>query len=256
MSSELHPDVLRELLAVLATVEVAYLPFRHLPSLDPATAAAIVERRRLYRQHGLPVVVEGGGNAMAHSRRLNVLRRLGYVRTAGKTRGVTVQLTPVGDDYARLRAPTSHVYDSAPWALLGRLAKPLPDDVTNAGFVHERCLAAVPFGRAAKSSEFYALEESATPLLCRGWAKSTSDARGHLGYRITDAGRDALLGGRRALQEADYRGGEVADWYIDLFSRLLQERERWTPVEGKDVAIPLSAGLWMTEQEQTQTQTP
>ena len=157
----------------------------------------------------------------------------------GRSKRVGCKLTPEGDDYIRMRMPVVTVQESWPW--LRKLNK---HSAANSGFALEVDLLKSDYDKLT-TIELYELEDKLDPLRCRGLVDSASDIEGRVGYKLIDAGREALTHRRPpAPKKWPAYDQTLGQEYIRLYHAELAEREDWKPVRPNSVAIPVSAGMW------------
>jgi hypothetical protein len=254
MIQAVHMPDFKMLVAVLAATDVLWVPFRHRARQTTWHPTAIFERREEYGQGGLSFV--GGGSAAArqqHSRALADARREKLV-TGREGNRPLVQLTGAGLAIARSLAGCFLEADS--WHLLAAVQRLGKAGISNAEHVPEYALLGKSPTTQLTSPELVGLEIEALPLLVAGLLESDSDGHGHVGYKLTDAGRAALAGEPPAVPSDLPRLDEsLADHYDDEFKRGLEARETWEPL-GRDLVIPLSAGLWPEFRPRRQVRPP
>jgi hypothetical protein len=243
------------LAAILADTDVIWSPFRWHSWACAGMAAAIAERRWLYRKSGVSIVVGGGGaERQSGHRDLQALVSRGLIRFSGRGRNRGVVLTQSGDNYARALCPTRRI-DEAWWALERvRAVEVEYRGESNAGYMLENDILgfqpnAEINGNADKLTDF---EDEVVSLLAAGLLKNSSDTEGRLGYQTTEAGRAALEAGNPGVPEdlPEYNS-EFGMRFTDLLIEQLKLRESWRPSTPNQVWIPLSAGLWPRKPEAT-----
>jgi hypothetical protein len=238
------------IVSVLAATDVLWVAFRGWHRAPCGSANAVGERRATYRRGGL--VFTGGGTGarrQERSRELDEARRAKLIAGATTTRPL-IRLTDDGFAVARALAGCPFIGDADTWNILARVEALTQAGVTNSGcgpvglYVPEYAILNRPHGSQLESPEVVGLENQAMPLLVAGLLEARSDCHGRVGYAITPEGRAALAAGPPAEPEGLPAFDEVAaELYNDGFFGGLKARNHWEP-EGKDLAIPLSAGLW------------
>jgi DNA-binding PadR family transcriptional regulator len=235
------------ILRILADTDAIWLPFRARATDDGKVAAAIAERRSLFRRVGIQLAI-GGGDAVRQSghRDLRSLVSKGLIRILGrgKRRGVT--LTNAGDNYVRSIAPSLRIDEAWPALRLVRCVEllfALPIRAYMLEFDILQIDQRVPLnGNASRLLDF---EFTCLPLLASGLLESSSDTQMRLGYRTTHAGRAALAKRKPARpRNVPPYSSAVGREFTQLWKAALAARDTWSPSRPGLVWIPLSAGMW------------
>src|SRR5690606_8850500 len=96
----------------------------------------------------------------------------------------------------------------------------------NCGFVSERAVV----GMSSRSTDGKLVQEftdDAVPLLISGFLETACDTRGCIGWRVTNAGLEALKLGKPEPDDLSEYDGSLADEYLALRDDALRERENW-----------------------------
>jgi hypothetical protein len=239
----------RLLSRIVAALEVLFTPFRYPETDDRArTLAAVQERRRRY-QVGGGVELTVGGGTVNRQRGFQSLRRL---ESAGLVQLHRMGVHRGGVSLRRLDAALSLTPNSTigeAWPILSRLVElhEDPDVLRNGQDFLLEC-DVVGIGRGETDGEQVAeFECDAFPLLLSGLAETITDAAGSIGWRITEAGRQAMIDGPPAPDDLSKEySAAIADEYDRLVLCGLKERDAWLPERIGEINIPLSAGTWTT----------
>lgn len=236
-------DDKRLLIGIVAALEGLFTPYR--TATHPSAAlAAIVRRRSAYRSGaGLSWSIGGDDrNRQAGLRSLKRLQSAGLVRLVrGRTdRRCGVVLRRI--DACLSLTPTKLA--SEVWHHLEHVAAldKRRGVSRNCGYVNERDVV----GMSADSTDgalVQAFTDDAVALLIAGYLDTYCDTHGRIGWRVTDAGRQALKLGKPEPDDLGEYDSALGDAYLDLVVAELRSRETWSD-DNNRVAIPLSAGLW------------
>jgi hypothetical protein len=208
--------------------------------------AAVWVLRWRFGRDGLPW--RGGGDK-EHERALTEAVRAGWiVRRRASRKTIGVRLTPTGMQEG--------------WRLIGirgdAAARALEE--VNRWGRGRQWVAEIAFTRGNKgwgdghSAELLALEYRFLPALTVQWIESNSDVAGRLGYRVTEAGKEALST-RQAPANGRAAGKKPADpaavhaydkTYMESVSWLHSQTNVSVGCPGEIGPIPLSASIWHT----------
>lgn len=242
----------RILLHVLADSEVCWTPFRW-SSITAQAATAVSERRANFSNAGgVPLSsASEGAEQKRHQRTIADLETAGMVVVLrGKARRVGGRLTPKGDNLARAIAPGPDIKQS--WLLLKRIAE-VARDFPRGSFVLESNIhRRGRYDTEAGRDSIHLLEDRCLRWLCGGQVETASDTEGHIGYRITELGREALAAGPPAAPE-DIPAYDQAlgSQFVDRYLAGLIERENWKPSSPSRIYVPLSSGAWPQRRRRT-----
>lgn len=259
---EIPKNLVLALRDVLIVEEALWLPFRFTSSEDwHLPAVAIVERRRRWRAAGLPFVV-GGEDAARQSgaRILAQLRRAGLLEVCGRGRHRGVRLTLLGDWAARTMFCARTLPEAWPWLVAIERARVEISDGTNAGFVNEWDVIEVgPRDERDLSGHDLCvdLDDAAGVLQRHDLAEAMTDTCGSVGYRVSDAGRAALEAGEpKPPDDLPAYRSDMADEFVELLTAEWRGRQNWRSEDGREVFVPLSAGMWPDRRPKTRRAKP
>ncbi|MAT71181.1 MAG: hypothetical protein CMJ58_16845 [Planctomycetaceae bacterium] len=230
---------------VLAETDVLWTPLRF-NDVGAEAAAAIVERRSQFRERGLLLAIGGAQADRQQARRVILkLEADGLLCLRGRGKKRSVCLTRRGDDFARSFCPTLRIDES--WHLLERVGRLHAEFGTAKHLLEQDILGIRDWDDATPLLE---LEDLALPLLCAGLLDACGDTEGRVGYRVTNAGRKALLRMKPAPPiELPKPDANARKKFNELYVRGLDERRRWRSTRPSHVVIPASAGDWPCRRE-------
>lgn len=237
---------------VLTAADSLFWPCRF--SADASEAwHACHERRLMFAERGVELVATGDATTRKQlERMIDGLRARGLLVVLSVSgRRVGARLTDAADDW--LRGALTLPWLAESWPLLERLADPPRGAGINAGHIGEGSLVDEPHGTRAHDLAVHGMSEALLPAAWRGLVASLSDARGRIGWRLTDRGRAALASDPPAAPTLpewtdSWRATEDAIYqhYLASADAALKGRERWQRRTPNAMTIPLSAGSWST----------
>src|SRR5262245_4027971 len=222
--SEIPEEFIRPLIEVLVRTEVLWQPFRNFQFNDWRAGMAVIQQRRDYRRRGVMLSYSGSdAHRMGESRRVAAMKKAGLLEVNGRGRGRGLLLTRFADDYLRSMLPTKRLDEA--WPILQRVEATYQRiGSANAGFTLEFDVVGGEYG-PEQIKECHALADEAAVLELYGLLEIFSDTQGRLGYKLTEAGTDALKAGPMPEPEVipEYRADLSAE-YIDDVNAGLTER--------------------------------
>jgi hypothetical protein len=182
----------RILLGLLAATDAVFIPDRD--PLSRKRHAVLWERRKYFRQRGLPwssEAVEGASDEAVRKRvqreidRLKGARFVHAYRPQG-SKTVGLRLTDAGDQYTRALAGLPTLASSL--VLISRLRELTQSDAARPWlgrmWVPETVLTGVEWGDNEQSYKYVELEEQLLPAIVRGWVICNCSIRGHGWYSL------------------------------------------------------------------------
>lgn len=237
---------------VVVATDCTFWPCRF--SADASEAwHACHERRLMFAERGVELSATGDATSRKQfERMIDGLRARGLLVVLSVSgRRVGARLTDAADDW--LRGALTLPWLAESWPLLERLADPPRGAGSNGGHVWEGNLTDEPNGTRAHNQAVYGATEALLPALWRGLVASLSDARGRIGWRLTDRGRAALASDPPAAPTLPewtdaWRATEDAIYqhYLAASDGAMKSRERWQRRTPNAMALPLGAGSWST----------
>jgi hypothetical protein len=228
------------IVGLLAQADSVFEPLR-----DPksSTWAATHVLRSGYAARGLPW--RGGGSKEAQRDLAEAAAIDLVVRRKGRSRTVGVKLTRAGLDRAWRLVGVDPADALAVVREVDRLA-PLGIWVRETRFSNGMGWGDGNEAELAEVARFH------RPALAAGWIESNSDARRHVAYRTTKAGRAALAAPAEATgPEPDAPSKEAGDIYARVYAETIMWLDSITP-ESVGAAklelgeLPLSCAVWAT----------
>lgn len=205
----------RILLGLLAATDAVFIPDRD--PLSRKRHTVLWERRKYFRQRGLPWSSEFVDGATDEAIRKRVQREIDRLKSARfvhayrpqGSKTVGLRLTEAGDQYTRALAGLPTLVSSL--ALLPRLRELAQSDSARPWlgrtWVPETVLTGVEWGDNERRHVYVELEEQLLPAMVRGWVISNCSLRGHGWYSLVNSSPPTSIPAKAPDQSVAARDG-------------------------------------------------
>jgi hypothetical protein len=229
---------LSDLIDILARADALWTPWRRWDSRLAVTA--VYERRHEYQRSGVPLVGGGtGAERVAAWRDRHDLAGLAELRS---NRGRVYAKLVDAVDWQLRAACGLFGYGPMLTAIQRILDVEATGHVTGSG-IAEIALLGMDGWSTENTAPLFGLEEALLPALTRGYVTSHSDTLAHVGYYLTDSGRQFLQRPGDEPANLPAYDPEAAECYTVRYCEKIESMKTATP-EGRDLVIPLGAGDW------------
>lgn len=228
------------LIQLLAQTDALWLPVRS--HVRPGIVN-VSFGRKLFHEAGMPWrnATQNNIRRVQIGRLLDAMQESGMLTIIrGNIKFPLVKLTDEGERQARVLAGLPPLTDAL--SILDAMVDRSTDPLT---WVSEHILSLDDNGEGTIDQlDLLTVENMSLPALCRGWLESHSDVRGHVRYRATAAGLDALAKWDRNDEGRPEADPEADRFYETTLKAALSSLATDSPEDAREIGpVPLNCSM-------------